>query len=68
MIRVCATARAYVNASAGRAPVFGGELIGNHLYFGDGFERRLKAFARRAVVVIIQALDSDVVGKRCAAG
>ncbi len=58
---VRAAARAEVDAPAGGATVLGGELVGDDLHFFDGFERGLEAFARGAVVVVVEAVDGDVV-------
>ena len=53
--------RPQIDATTGRTPVFGCELIANDLNFLDGFERRREAFARRTIVVVVETIDRDVV-------
>ena len=60
--------RPQIDATTGRTPVFGCELIANDLNFLDGFERRREAFARRTIVVVVETIDREVVRVGRAAG
>ena len=61
-------ARAQIDAPAGRASILGRKLIANDLDFVNHFDRRREAFARGAVVVVIQAVNRDVVRISSTAG
>src|SRR5215213_1655352 len=61
-----AAARAQIHPTSGRRSILRRELIRDHLHLGDRFERRLKTLAGSAIVVVIEAVDRQVIGvSRC---
>ena len=58
---VRAATRAQVDAPARRAPILGRKLVANDLHLFDGIDRRTQSFARRAVIVVVQTVNRDVV-------
>jgi hypothetical protein len=62
-----AAARPQVEPASGSSTVLGRKLIANKLNFLDGFQRRREPFPRGSIIVVIQAVDRDVVRiRRCA--
>src|SRR5258705_12234408 len=56
------TTCAEINATPRCPAVFGGELVRDHLDLFNSFDGWLEAFACGAVVVIVQAINCQVVG------
>src|SRR2546425_5268536 len=56
------TLRAQVQSAAGCASVLGRKLIANELNFFQNLHRRREALAGSAVVIVVEAVNRDVVG------
>src|SRR2546430_8619117 len=54
--------RAQVQSPTGGPPILRRKLIANELNFFQSLQRRREALARSAVIVVVEAVDRDVVG------
>ena len=61
MKRVSAGAKLQIDSTSGSASVLGRELVGDDLNFLNRIERRNEPLSRRAIVVVVETLNRQVV-------